>query len=85
MNYVTEKNKDDRRVEWENKENKFEEKGVFFLTRKEQIEVLATMVPSAEYAHPEVKAAMEDELAKWERFEAYEVIDDNGQDTIDGR
>ena len=28
---------------------------------------------------------MEDELSKWEKFEAYEVIDDNGQDRIDGR
>ena len=28
---------------------------------------------------------MKDELNKWEAFEAYEIVDDEGQDTIDGR
>ena len=59
--------------------------GVFFLSRQEPMDVLAVMVPPSEYHHPEIQAAMKDELGKFSLFDAYEIIDDEGQDTIDGR
>ena len=66
-------------------EKKMEELGVFLLQRDEPIEVLATMVPSSQFKDPEVQQAMEEELEKWNQFEAYEVVEDNGQNRIDGR
>ena len=59
--------------------------GVFLLQRKEPVQVLATLVHPSQYNDPEVKQAMELELEKWIQFQAYEVVDDEGQDRIDGR
>ena len=59
--------------------------GIFLLQRNQPIEVLATLVPSSQFNDPEVKQAMEEELEKWNHFQAYEVVEDEGQDRIDGR
>ena len=59
--------------------------GVFLLQRNEPIHVLATLVPPSQYNDPEVKDAMILELEKWKQFEAYELVEDQGQDRIDGR
>ena len=66
-------------------EKEMESHGVFLLKRKDPIEVLATMVHSSQYNDPEVKQAMEAELEKWNQFQAYEIVDDDGQERIDGR
>ena len=49
------------------------------------IEVLATIVHPKDFGHHEVAAAMKDELDKWQKFEAYEVVEDIGQIKIDSR
>ena len=59
--------------------------GVFFLQRNDPIEILATMVPSKDYKHPEVQDVMEQELQKWKTFGAYDIVEDVGQERIDGR
>ena len=62
-----------------------EAEGVFYLLRQEPVDVLAVLVPPSEYHHPEIQSAMKDELEKFLLFDAYEVVDDDGQETIDGR
>ena len=59
--------------------------GVFLLQRRDPIEVLATLLQSSQYNDPEVKQAMEVELERWNEFDAYELVEDNGQERIDGR
>jgi hypothetical protein len=59
--------------------------GVFFLSRQDPTDVHAVLVPPSEYKHPEIQAAMKDELEKFALFDANEVVDDDGQETIDGR
>ena len=66
-------------------EKSMEAEGIFYLKRADPVEVLAALVSPKEYNNPEVKEAMSDELEKWERFGAYEIVDNEGQDTIDGR
>ena len=66
-------------------EKSMEVEGIFYLRREFPVEVLAALVEPKDYDHPEVKEAMNDELMKWERFGAYEIVTDDGQDTIDGR
>ena len=51
-----------------------EAKGVLFMKMKEPVEVLATAVKPSEYNHPEVLEAMDQELEKWIRYEAYTVV-----------
>ena len=62
-----------------------EAEGIFYLERKEPVEILAAMVMPNDYGKPEIQEAMKDELSKWEAFGAYEIIEDDGQETIDGR
>ena len=67
-------------------ENEMEAEGVFYLTRNNQPkEVFATVIPVSQYKNPEVQAAMNDELEKWVAFEAYEIVNDEGQERIDTR
>ena len=49
------------------------------------IEVLMVNVPKAEWKNPEIQAAMQDEINKWEKYGAFTVVDDVGQDRIDCR
>ena len=49
------------------------------------IDTYAIAVPSKEYSHPDIQAAMREELEKFEMFDAYEIVDDEGQERIDGR
>ena len=67
------------------KETSMDATGVFFLQRNDPVEVLATLVPAKDYNHPEVQDVMEQELQKWKTFGAYEIVEDVGQETIDGR
>ena len=62
-----------------------EETGVFFLKRHDPIEVLAATIPSSQYNNPEVKEAMIEELTKWKTFGAYDLVEDIGQECLDGR
>ena len=58
----------------------------FYLTRNNQPkEVFAAVVPSSQYKNPEVEGAMQDGLHKWVLFDAYEIVKDEGQETIDTR
>ena len=67
-------------------ENEMEAEGVFYLTRNNQPkEVFAAVVPTSQYKNPEVEGAMQDELNKWVLFDAYEVVQDEGQEAIDTR
>ena len=67
-------------------ENEMEAEGVFYLTRNNQPkEVFATVIPVSQYKNPEVQSAMDDELEKWVAFEAYELVNDEGQERIDTR
>ena len=67
-------------------ENEMESEGVFYLTRSDQPrEVFAAVVPSSQYKNPEVQGAMYDEMNKWVLFDAYEVVEDEGQEAIDTR
>ena len=50
------------------KEKDMDATGVFFFSRNDPIEVLATLVPAKEYNHPEVQDAMQQELQKWKNF-----------------
>ena len=67
-------------------ETSMEAEGVFYLTRKtEPIDVFAATIPASQYKHPEVQGAMADELEKWVTFDAYEIVNDDGQERIDTR
>ena len=66
-------------------EKKMESYGVFLMQRSEPITVLATLVNPKHYDDPEVQQAMETELERWNEFDAYEVVEDYGQERIDGR
>ena len=59
--------------------------GVFYLEKQIPIDVLAVMVPVSEQNNPEVEAAKLDELEKFKLFDAYEIVEDKGQERIDGR
>ena len=52
---------------------------------KEPIKVLAVELPRKEYNRPEVQEAMREELKKWEKFAAFETVEDIGQEKIDCR
>ena len=47
--------------------------------------VFAVEIPKKDYENPEVKSVMREELEKWEKFDAYEWVDDVGQEIIDTR
>ena len=49
------------------------------MTKKELTKVLAAVVPPRDDKDPEVI-----ELEKWRKFEAYEIVEDAGQESIDG-
>ena len=66
-------------------EKKMESYGVFLMQRSEPIPILATLVHPKHYNDPEVQQAMEVELERWNQFQAYEVMEDVGQERIDGR
>ena len=40
------------------------------------------LIPRAEYHKPEIQAAMQSEISKFENFEAFEEVDDIGQKRI---
>ena len=83
---IAENQASSRRMEdWKAKENSMDAKGVFYLSRESPIEVLATLVPAKDYNKPEIQDAMEQELQKWKTFGAYQVVEDVGQEAIDGR
>ena len=50
-------------------------------------EVFASEVKRTEFDDPEIKQAMKEELDKWQKFEAYEIIEDLDEikDKIDSR
>ena len=58
--------------------------GVFLITRREPIELLVVVVPPRECNDPEVVEAMEVNLDKQRKFEAYNIMEDEGQEQIDG-
>ena len=62
-----------------------ESQAVFLMQRNDPIEVLATLVPAKDYKHPEVQDVMEQELQKWKTFSVYDLVEDAGQEAIDGR
>ena len=62
-----------------------EAEGIFYLRRNDPVEVLAALVSPKDYGNPEIQEAMKDELKKWELFGAYEIIENDGQNVIDGR
>ena len=59
--------------------------GVFLLQRNNPVNVFATTINKDKYKDPEVISAMEDEINKWRSFKAYELVEDNGHDAINGR
>ena len=59
--------------------------GIFYLTRQKPMEVLAVMIPPSQYNQLEVQAAIKRELWKFEVFDAYEEVDDVGQEKIDSQ
>ena len=82
----SQKKQNSRRMEsWKQIDHDMDSQGVFCMMRKDPIEVLATIVPAKEYQKPEIQEAMEQELSKWKLFGAYDVVDDVGQEAIDGR
>ena len=69
------------------REKQMEEVGVFVLTRTKPTEVSATNVfvtevKKEDWKKPEVQTAMAEELRKWEHYNAYELIEDVGQEKI---
>ena len=70
---------------WKEDDKVKDAEGVFYLARQDPIDVLAAIVASKDYGNPEIQEAMSDELRKWEMFGAYKIVDDDGQETIDGR
>ena len=77
---------DERKQDSRKKETEMEAEGVFYLTRnQEPKETFAAIIPVSQYKNPEVQAAMEDEMGKWFSFEAYETVNDEGQEAIDTR
>ena len=80
-NHASGRSKSSRRLE-----NQMDSEGVFFLRRmQESKQVFAVTIPVSHYQDPEVQAAMTEEMAKWEAFDAYEIVNDDGQDSIDTR
>jgi hypothetical protein len=67
-------------------ETQMDAEGVFFLKRIQQTkQVFAVTIPASQYKDPEVQAAMNEEMKKWEAFNAYELVNNDGQDSIDTR
>ena len=50
---------------------------------KNPTEVFATLMPKSEHHRPEIVAAKREELIKWTKYEAFEVVEDQGQEKID--
>ena len=48
----------------------------------EPLEVLACLVPKNEQSHPDIIEGKKDELKKFEEFQAYEWVKDDGQHRI---
>ena len=59
--------------------------GIFYLQRREPVEILATLVQSKDYGHPDIQDAMADELKKWRSYGAYEEVLDEEQTRINTR
>ena len=59
--------------------------GIFYLQRREPVEILATLVQSKDYGHPDIQDAMADELKKWRSYGAYEEVVDEEQTRINTR
>ena len=74
-------------------DKKQEEVGIILLKRNakenvaddEVVDILAAMVPTSQHKDPEVVQAKIDELNKWKSYEAYEEVEDEGQEAIDTR
>ena len=64
-----------------------EQEGIFYLKRIEPVTVYAAEVSKKEYKNPEVVEAMREELEKWNKFNAYEIVEDNSSipEKIDAR
>ena len=41
------------------------------------------LVPRKEWNRPDVSEAMDDELTKWRKYDAYSEVKDEGQERID--
>ena len=53
-----------------------ESEGIFYLKRKVANEVFAAEIHKREHDDPKVREAMGEELSKWVKFDAYEVVED---------
>ena len=76
-----------RSEEWKKREVELEKDGVANLrsTEKIPVKVLAVEIPKKEYDRPEIQEAMREEIKKWNKFGAFELVQDDGQDKIDCR
>ena len=74
-----------RSEKWKKKkEIELEKVGVeSFKSRLEPTKVHAVEITKKDYSRPEIQEAMREEIKKWNKFDAFELVEDAGQEKID--